>query len=188
MCKKTPAPEFLFNIDTEHQPCSFIKKRLQHRCFTVRLTKFLKVYFLQNSSDECPWFQFNLLNILRVHWSLLTILKTNKKLYEVMFFLICRSIYILIFWKFIQCATEWDKTQILKKFDLDKRSGTKNALFFLSRAPTHYSFTFNLRFIYELKHKVRLFKTMCGIFHFRFRFVILFLFSKKYGLSDLKTL
>ena len=187
MCKKTPAPEFLFNTDTEHQPCSFIKKRLQHRCFTVRLTKFLKVYFLENSSDECPWFQFNLLNILRVHWSLLTILKTNKNLYEVMFFLICRSIYILIFWKFIQSATDWDKTQILKKFDLDKRSGTKNALFFLSRAPTRYSFTFNLRFIYELKHKVRLFKTMCGIFHFRFRFVILFLFSKKYGLSDLKT-
>ena len=43
--------------------------------------------------------------------------------------------------------------------------------FFLSRAPTHHSFTFNLQFLYELKHKVRLSKTVCGIFHFRFGFV-----------------
>ena len=34
--------------------------------------------------------------------------------------------------------------QMLKKFSLGKISGTKNALFFLSRAPTHHSFTFNL--------------------------------------------
>ena len=42
--------------------------------------------------------------------------------------------------------------------------------FFLSRARTHRSFTFNLRFLYELKHKVRLSKAGCGIFHFRLRF------------------
>ena len=59
---------------------------------------------------------------------------------------------------------------MLKKFPSDK-NGTKNALFFLSRAPIHYSFTFNLRFLYEPKHNVRL--TMCGIFHFRFRFVFI---------------
>ena len=55
-------------------------------------------------------------------------------------------------------------------------NGTKSAFFFLSRAPTHHSFTFNLRFLYELKHKVRLSKTVCGIFHFRFRFI----FNKVY--------
>ena len=44
---------------------------------------------------------------------------------------------------------------------------------FHSRAPTHHSFTFNLRFLYELKHKVHLSKTMSGIFHFRFRFVFI---------------
>ena len=60
---------------------------------------------------------------------------------------------------------------MLKKFPSDKINGTKNVLFFLSRAPTHHSFTFNLRFLYELKYKARLFKTVCGIFHFRFRFV-----------------
>ena len=62
---------------------------------------------------------------------------------------------------------------MLKKFPLDKINGTKNAPFFLSRAPTHYSYTFNLRFLYELKHKVCLSKTVCGIFHFRFHFVFI---------------
>ena len=60
---------------------------------------------------------------------------------------------------------------MLKIFPSDKINGTKNALFFLLRAPTHRSFTFNMRFLYELKYKVRLSKTVCGIFHFRFRFV-----------------
>ena len=57
---------------------------------------------------------------------------------------------------------------MLKKIPLDKINGTRNALFFLSRAPTHRNFTFNLRFLNELKYKVRLSKTVCGIFHFRF--------------------
>ena len=60
-----------------------------------------------------------------------------------------------------------------KKTDSNKISGTKNALVFISPAPTHHSFTFNLRFLYELKHKVRLSKTVCEIFHFRFRFVFI---------------
>ena len=60
---------------------------------------------------------------------------------------------------------------MLKIFPSDKINGTKNDLFFLLRAPTHLSFTFNMRFLYELKYKVRLSKTVCGIFHFRFRFV-----------------
>ena len=47
---------------------------------------------------------------------------------------------------------------MLKKFPSDKINGTKNALFFLSRALTHHSVTFNL---------VRLSKTTCGFFHFR---------------------
>ena len=62
---------------------------------------------------------------------------------------------------------------MLKKILSDKIKGTKNTLFFLSRAPTHHSFTFNLRFLYELKHKVHLSKITWGIFHFRFRFVFI---------------
>ena len=60
---------------------------------------------------------------------------------------------------------------MFKKFPSDKKSGTKNAFFFTSRAITHHSFSFNLRLVYELKHKVRLSKTVYAIFHFRFRFV-----------------
>ena len=60
---------------------------------------------------------------------------------------------------------------MLKKNPSDNISGTKNALFLLSRGLTHHSFTFNLRFLYELKHTVGLSRTVCRIFHFRFRFV-----------------
>ena len=59
-----------------------------------------------------------------------------------------------------------------KKFSLDKINGTKNALFLLSRPPTH-QFYFNLRSLYEQKHKVSLHKTVCGIFHFQVRFVFI---------------
>ena len=59
---------------------------------------------------------------------------------------------------------------MLKKFPLAKINGTKSALCFLLRASTHHSFTFSLRFLYELKHKVCLSKHLCEIFHFRFRF------------------
>ena len=60
-----------------------------------------------------------------------------------------------------------------KKFPLDKINGAKSAVFFLSRAQNHHSSTFNLQFLYELKHKVRLSKTVHGIFHFRFSFVFI---------------
>ena len=65
------------------------------------------------------------------------------------------------------------KHKCKKKFPSDKINGTKHALLFLSRAPAHHSFNFNLRFLYELKHKIRLFKTVCEIFDFRFRFVFI---------------
>ena len=55
---------------------------------------------------------------------------------------------------------------MLKKIPADKLNGTKNALFFLLRAPAHHSPTFNLRFFYELKREVRVSKTVSGILHF----------------------
>ena len=58
----------------------------------------------------------------------------------------------------------------LKKIHSNKINGTKNAFFFLSWAPSHHSFTFNLRFLYQLKLKVRLSKTVGRIFHFQFCF------------------
>ena len=68
---------------------------------------------------------------------------------------------------------------MLKKIPSDKI----NALCFFWRAPTHQNFTFNLQLLYELKHKVRLFKTVCGIVNFRFPFSIyqsLYFCSTKY--------
>ena len=56
--------------------------------------------------------------------------------------------------------------QILKKFPSDKLNCAKNALFFPSRAPTHHSFAFTLRFLYELKRNVSLSKT--GFWDFPF--------------------
>ena len=69
----------------------------------------------------------------------------------------------------------WDKTQILKKFPSDKIKGTKKCplFFFFLQAPTHHSFIFNLWFLDELKYKVRLSKTVCGVFYFWFRFVFI---------------
>ena len=60
---------------------------------------------------------------------------------------------------------------MLEKFPPDKMSVTKNAAFFLSRAPDHRSFTFSSLFLFHLKHKAR--KTVFGIFHFRFCFVFM---------------
>ena len=94
-----------------------------------------------------------------------TILKTAKNVYEVIFFDMQKYVYS-------DSVFNTQNADAEKNLP-DKINGTKNALFFLSRAPAHHSFTFNLRFLYELKHKVRLSKTVCGIFHFRFRFVFI---------------
>ena len=91
-------------------------------------------------------------------------------MYDLIFFWYVK---VWLFWKCIQYTIHWDKTQLLIKFPSDKINGRKNALFFLSRTPVHHSFTFNLRFLYALKHKVRLSKTACGIFRFWFCFVFI---------------
>ena len=76
---------------------------------------------------------------------------------------------------------------MLQIFLLDKISNTKSALFFLSRAPTHHSLTFNLQLLHDLKQKVRLSKTVCGIFHFQFNCVsFLFLLTKSLDSLTLK--
>ena len=107
---------------------------------------------------------------LRIHWRLSTILKTNSKsVWSNVFW----YVKVCIFWKHIQYTIHWDKTQMLKKIPLDKINSTKNTLFFLLQAPIHHSFTFNLWFLYELKHKVCLSKTVCGVFHFWFCFVFI---------------
>ena len=63
-------------------------------------------------------------------------------------------------------------------------NGTKNALFVLSRAPTHHIFTLN-----ELKQKVCLSKTVWGFYSFDSKSVSLkfiFLYNKMHRPFDLK--
>ena len=79
---------------------------------------------------------------------------------------------------------------MLKTFPSDKINGTKNVPFFLSRAPAHHSFTFDLRFLHELKHKVRLSKTVVGfpiLDSVSFLLKFIFLFNKMHGLFDFKS-
>ena len=79
---------------------------------------------------------------------------------------------------------------MLKRFTSDKINGTKYALFFLSRTPTHHSFTFDSQFFYELNTNSISLKVSVGIFYFRFRLFLLkfiFLLNKKHGLFYLKT-
>ena len=71
--------------------------------------------------------------------------------------MICK---VYIFWKVIQYTIHWDKTQMLKTYPSDKINVTKN--YFLSQTPTHHSFTLNSQFLYELKHKVHLSKSVGG--------------------------
>ena len=68
---------------------------------------------------------------------------------------------------------------MLKKSTSDKINITENAIFFLLQAPTHQSFTFNLRFLYELKDNVCLSKTVGGISHFQFHFTKVYIFVQQ---------
>ena len=66
----------------------------------------------------------------------------------------------------------------IKKFSSAKTNVTKNALlFFCEVEPVTALLLINLQFLYELKHMVHLSETVCEIFHFRFRIVIIKLYS-----------
>ena len=66
-----------------------------------------------------------------------------------------------------------DITPQPKKIANDKKHAVKKSHFYLSRASTHDSFTFDPRFSFERKHKVCVSKYASGIFSFRFCFVFI---------------
>ena len=77
-------------------------------------------------------------------------------------------------------------------FDMlnSKINVTKMYSFFLSHAPTHHRFTFNLQFLFELKHKFVSLKACVGfniLDSISFLSKFIFLFNKKHGLFDFKT-
>ena len=47
--------EFLFNKVAGLQAWNIIKKRPQHRCFSLKIAKSLRASFLQNTSGGCFW-------------------------------------------------------------------------------------------------------------------------------------
>ena len=55
---------------------------------------------------------------------------------------------VCIFWKCIQYAIHWDKTQMLKTFPSDEINGTKNALFFF-RELQHVTVLLLIRYSYK---------------------------------------
>ena len=87
--------------------------------------------------------------VLRIYWRLTTLL------------FICKSMYILKV-HLMHCTLSFRQNKRYEKCPS-----------FLSRAPTHLRLIFNLRFLYDLKYKVCLSKTVCGILHFRFHSVFI---------------
>ena len=120
---------------------------------------------------------------VRIHWRLSMISETSNKMYEVNVFW---NVKVCIFWKCIQYTILSDKTQFFRKFPSGKTNNIKNTFLFPSGVPTQLSFTFNLWFLYELKRKVLLSETACGIIHFWW-IKFIFLFNKMYGLFGFKT-
>ena len=107
---------------------------------------------------------------LRIHWRLLTVLKTsNKSVWSNIFW----YVIVCIFCKCIQYMIYWDKTQMVKKFPLDKITGIQKLLSYFFHKLQLISYIFNFQFLYGLKHKVHLSKNVCGIFHFQFCFVFI---------------
>ena len=152
----------------------------------------MRVAWLTQFASE--WLFFNLhlrwtkcTVYLRIHWRLSTILETsNKSVWSYGFW----YVKVCVFWNRIQYTIHWDKIQILQQFPSDKTNGTKTAFFFLSRAPTHHSFIFNLRFLYDLNHKVHLSELCVGFVIFdSVSFLLKFIFSliKMHGLFYFKT-
>ena len=68
LCKfyrKKPVLESLFNKVAGIQVCNFIKKRLRHRCFPVKLAKFLKKHFF---TEHLRWLLLMMLLYNQYYW------------------------------------------------------------------------------------------------------------------------
>ena len=63
--RKKPVLESLLNKVAGLKVCNFIKKRLKHRCFPVKLHKFSRAPFLQNNASGRVWKGTRLVKILQ---------------------------------------------------------------------------------------------------------------------------
>ena len=67
--KKTPLLQSLFNNVAGLRPCSFIKKRLQHRCFPVNIAKSARTPNLKNICTRLLLHLFSLSFLYRINLS-----------------------------------------------------------------------------------------------------------------------
>ena len=104
---------------------------------------------------------------LRIHC---TILKTSNKTVWSNTFLISKNIYIL---KVYSLHYTLRKNTNVKKLSFGESKQYNKCPIFSFVSSNSSQFTFNSRFLYELKHEVRLSKSVCGIFHFRFCFIFI---------------
>ena len=63
--RKTSVLESLFNKAAVLQTSNFIKKRLQHRCFSVNIAKYLRTPILKNF---CKWLLLMIFNLFLKIW------------------------------------------------------------------------------------------------------------------------
>ena len=96
------------------------------------------------------------------------ILKTRKKVHEVMFFDMKKYLYSESL--FNALYIEIKHMIHVKNFLRTKETLQKMHSFFFRELQR---ITVYLRFLYELKHKVHFSKTVCAIFHFPFHFVVI---------------
>ena len=67
----------LFNNVAGLKACNGMKKRLQHRCFSVNIAKFLWTAFLQKASGGCLWKIWAYSRDAKFAWGLLQLLFTS---------------------------------------------------------------------------------------------------------------
>ena len=86
---------------------------------------------------------------------------------------------VYIFRNFIKHTIYGEKANNIKTFSVRQKNVTKNLVFFFhSQAPTHHSFTFNLRLLNWLKQKVHHFsESLSRIFDFWFCLVFTKIFT-----------
>ena len=76
--KNAGPQESLFNKVTGPQACNFMKKRLQHRCFPVKFTKFLRAPILKSICERLTasiyWFQILIVDSTHFSSSYISIL------------------------------------------------------------------------------------------------------------------
>ena len=106
-----------------------------------------KVSKRSNKDTKLANHSANIVN-LRIHWKFSTILKISNK-----------SVSGNVFW-YVKVYIFWNFIQLTNFLRTNKKLQSKH--FFLSQAPTHNWFTFNSKFLYELKYMIHLSKNMCN--------------------------